>query len=81
MNLFKYNETYKCYEHFDKVNLQLTVYTVEVGEYSVTVTRGVSSILQESKEVARKTINWKNPETFGIEFINILNHSLHNKYN
>lgn len=81
MNLFKYNETYKNYEYFDKVNLQLTVYNVEVGEYSVTATRGVSSILQESKEEARKTINWKTSETFGIEFLNILNHALHNKFN
>lgn len=81
MSLFKYNETYKCYEYFDKVNLQLMVYTVEVGEYSVTVTRGVSSILQESKEAARQNISWKTPETFGIEFLQILNHALHNKYN
>lgn len=81
MSLFKYNETNKWYEYFDKVNLQLMVYTVEVNEYSITVTRGVSSILQENKEAAKRTLNWKNPETFGIEFINILNHALHNKYN
>jgi hypothetical protein len=78
MNLFTYNETENWYEYFDKVNLQLTVYSVEVESNCVTVLNGRSPILQKNREMAKSNINWTKEESFGIEFIKMLNHAISN---
>ena len=82
MNLFTYNEEQGWYEYFCKVNLQLTVYAVEIeGENCVTVTRGTSPILQKNIEEARKNVEYAHEESFGIEFIKVLSHAINNAKN
>lgn len=78
MNLFTYNESENWYEYFDKVNLKLMVYLVEVEENCVTVTPGSSPILQKNMEMAKSNIHWMKEESFGIEFIKMLNHAITN---
>lgn len=81
MNLFTYNESENWYEYFDKVNLQLTVYSVEVEGNCVTVLNGRSPILQKNMEMAKSNINWAREESFGIEFIKMLNHAINDAKN
>lgn len=79
MNLFTYNEQQEWYEYFCKVNLQLSVYLVEVESNCVTVTQGSSPILQKSIENARENVVYNTKETcYGIEFIKMLNHAITN---
>jgi len=79
MNLFTYNEQQEWYEYFCKVNLQLNVFLVEVERGNcVTVTRGSSPILQKNIEVARENVTFTKEESFGIEFIKMLNHAIAN---
>ena len=78
MNLFTYNEQQEWYEYFCKVNLQLMVYLVEVESNCVTVTRGSSPILQKNIEVARENVQFTKEDSYGIEFIKILNHAITN---
>lgn len=82
MNLFTYNEEYDWYEYFCKVNLQLTVYDVEIeGENCVTVNRGTSPILQKNIKEARENVEYTQEESFGIEFIKVLSHAINNAKN
>lgn len=78
MNLFTYNEQQEWYEYFCKVNLQLTVYLVEVESNCVTVTQGSSPILQKSIEEAREKVSFTKETSYGIEFIKMLNHAITN---
>lgn len=78
MNLFTYNEQQEWYEYFCKVNLQLMVYLVEVESNCVTVTRGSSPILQKNIEEARENVQFTKEESYGIEFIKMLNHAITN---
>lgn len=78
MNLFTYNEQQEWYEYFCKINLQLTVYLVEVESNCVTVTQGSSPILQKSIEEARENVNFTKETSYGIEFIKMLNHAITN---
>ena len=81
MNLFTYNESENWYEYFDKVNLNLMVYLVEVEENCVTVTQGESPILQKNMEMAKSNILWRGEQSFGIEFIKMLNHAINDAKN
>jgi len=81
MNLFTYNESENWYEYFDKVNLKLMVYLVEVEENCVTVTQGESPILQKNMEMAKSNILWRGEQSFGIEFIKMLNHAINDAKN
>jgi len=82
MNLFTYNEKCGWYEYFCKVNLQLTVYHVEIeGGNCVTVTRGTSPLLQKNIEEARENVEYTEEESFGIEFIKVLSHAINNAKN
>lgn len=78
MNLFTYNESENWYEYFDKVNLQLMVYLVEVESNCVTVTQGESPILQKNMEMAKSNILWRGEKSYGIEFVKMLNHAITN---
>ena len=78
MNLLTYNEQQEWYEYFCKVNLQLMVYLVEVESNCVTVTRGSSPILQKNIEEARENVQFTKEESYGIEFIKMLNHAITN---
>lgn len=78
MNLITYNEQQEWYEYFCKVNLQLMVYLVEVESNCVTVTRGSSPILQKNIEGARENVQFTKRESYGIEFIKMLNHAITN---
>ena len=78
MNLFTYNEQQEWYEYFCKVNLQLTVYLVEVESNCVTVTQGSSPILQKSINEARENVSFTKETSYGIEFIKMLNHAIAN---
>ena len=78
MNLFTYNEFENWYEYFDKVNLKLTVYLVEVESNCITVTQGESPILQKTMEMAKSNILWRGETSYGIEFIKMLNHATTN---
>lgn len=78
MNLFNYNEQQEWYEYFCKVNLQLTVYLVEVENNCITVTQGESPILQKSIEGARENVEYTKETCYGIEFIKMLNHAITN---
>jgi len=78
MNLFTYNEQQEWYEYFCKVNLQLSVYLVEVESNCVTVTQGFSPILQKSIEDARENVAFTKETSYGIEFIKMLNHAITN---
>lgn len=81
MNLFTFNESENWYEYFDKVNLKLMVYLVEVEENCVTVTQGESPILQKNMEMAKSNILWRGEQSFGIEFIKMLNHAINDAKN
>lgn len=81
MNLFTYNESENWYEYFDKVNLKLTVYLVEVESNCITVTQGESPILQKNMETAKSNILWRGEQSFGIEFIKMLNHAINDAKN
>ena len=78
MNLFTYNEVESWYEYFDKVNLQLTVYSVRVEGNCVSVLPGRSPILQKDMETAKSNLDWGLEQTYGIEFIKMLNHAITN---
>jgi len=79
MNLFTFNDYENWYEYFDKVNLQLTVYSVEVEGNCVTVLHGRSPILQKNMEMAKSNIVWSKEESIGTEFIKMLNHAITNQ--
>ena len=76
MSTFEFNESENWYEYFDKVNLQLTVYTVEVEGNCATIQLGISPIMQKNMEMAKSNILWRKKESFGIEFIKMLNHAI-----
>ena len=79
MNMFTFNEELEWYEYFCKVNLRLNVYLVEVESgICVRVTRGSSPILQKNIEEARENVTFTKEESFGIEFIKMLNHAINN---
>lgn len=71
-NLIKFNEKEGCYEWYDDVNQQLTVYNVNVRETDVIVNIYQSPILQGNRKNAKDNVVWRTKCTYGKEYMRMI---------
>lgn len=70
--LIKYNEKEGCYEWYDEINQQLTIYNVRVKETEVVVNIYQSPILQGNRKSAKDNILWRTKCTYGKEYMRMI---------
>lgn len=73
-----YNDIKDCYEWYDDINQQLTVYRVDCGDTDVVVNIYQSPILQANRKDAEENLQWRTKMTYGKAFIGMLSDALNN---
>lgn len=71
-NFIKYNDKDDCYEWYDEVNNQLTIYRIAVNPTTVVVNIYQSPIMQTNRYIARDNLQWRKQETYGREYVRII---------
>jgi hypothetical protein len=71
-NLIKFNERESCYEWYDEINQQLTVYNVKIGDHDIVVNIYQSPILQGTPKKAKDNVLWRTKCTYGKEYMKMI---------